>query len=205
MCGGSESTSAKDDVMHDDEELVSRVRNGELEAFEMLYDRYKRPLYRAAVAITHNEDAAEEILQDAFIRAYRAMDRVDASKSLSPWLHRIVVNLSYNWTRGSNRWPLSFDTVIDSLLAGPAACPERVAERGEMREIVQEAIAALSFKRRAVLVLYYVQGFSLQEIAYILDCPLGTVKSRLHHACKALREHLREDARLAEEVVYATS
>jgi len=190
--------------MHDDEELVARVRNGDLEAFEQLYNKYKRPLYRAALAITHHDAAAEEILQDAFVRAYRALDRVDASTSLSPWLHRIVVNLSYNWMRGHNRWPLSFDTVVDSLLAGPAACPERVLERGELRDIVQEAIASLSWKRRVVLVLFYVQGFSLQEIAYILDCPLGTVKSRLHHACKALRKALREDQRLAEEVVYAT-
>ena len=77
-------------------------------------------------------------------------------------------------------------------------------ERGELRDIVAEAVASLSVKRRTVLVLYYVQGFSLQEVAYILDCPLGTVKSRLHHACKALCKQLREDQRLAEEVVYAT-
>ena len=190
--------------MNEDEELVSRIRQGDLEAFETLYDKHKRPLYRAALAITHNEAAAEDILQDAFVRAYGAIERVDASTSLSPWLHRIVVNLSYNWTRGANRWPLSFDAVIDSLLAGPAACPEHMLERGELRDIVAEAVASLSVKRRTVLVLYYVQGFSLQEVAYILDCPLGTVKSRLHHACKALCKQLREDQRLAEEVVYAT-
>lgn len=191
--------------MADDAELVAQIRDGQLEAFEQLYNKYKRPLYRAALAITHNEAAAEEILQDGFVRAYGAMDRVDASTSLSPWLHRIVVNLSYNWARSNDRWPLSFDTVIDSLLAGPAACPERVAERGELLDIVQEAIASLSWKRRIVLVLYYVQGFSLQEIARILDCPLGTVKSRLHHACGALRRALCEDRRLGGEVIYAAS
>jgi len=190
--------------MNEDEELVSRIRQGDLEAFETLYNKYKGPLHRAALAITHNQAAAEEILQDAFVRAYRAIDRVDASTSLSPWLHRIVVNLSYNWTRGNNRWLLSFDVAIDSLLASPAACPEHIVEQGELGDIVAEAIASLSVKRRAVLVLYYVQGFSLQEVAYILDCPLGTVKSRLHHACKALRKQLREDQRLAGEVVYAT-
>jgi RNA polymerase sigma-70 factor (ECF subfamily) len=191
--------------MPDDLELVTRIHNGDLEAFAELYEKYKRPLYRAALAITHSEVAAEEILQDAFVRAFKALERVDASASLSPWLHRIAVNLSYNWTRGNHRWPLSFDTVIDSLLAGPAACPERVVEMGELRDAVQQAIASLSWKRRVVLVLYYVQGFSLQEIALILDCPLGTVKSRLHHACKALRQALCQDRRLAEEVVYAGS
>jgi len=95
--------------------------------------------------------------------------------------------------------------VIDSLLAGPAACPERAAERGELRDVVQEAIASLSRKRRVVLALYYVQGFSLQEIAHILDCPLGTVKSRLHHSCRALRKALCQNQRLGEEVLYAAS
>jgi len=89
--------------MADDAELIAQIRDGQLEAFEQLNNKYKRPLYRAALAIIHSQAAAEEIVQDRFVRAYGAMDRVDASTSLSPWLHRIVVNLGYNWARGNHR------------------------------------------------------------------------------------------------------
>jgi DNA-directed RNA polymerase specialized sigma24 family protein len=83
--------------MSEDAELVSRIRCGDLGAFEKLYHKYKRPQYRTALVITGNEGAVEEMLQDCFVRAYGAMDRVYAAPSLSPWLHRIVLNLSHNW------------------------------------------------------------------------------------------------------------
>jgi RNA polymerase sigma-70 factor (ECF subfamily) len=95
--------------------------------------------------------------------------------------------------------------LIEHLIANPAASPEHAAEGSEVRECVWEAVASLGFKQRAAVVLFYVQGLSLQEIAYILDCPVGTVKSRLHYACKALRKKLSEDRRLTGEVAYGTS
>jgi len=190
--------------MSEDAELVLRICSGDLDAFETLYLKYKRQLYQAALAITGDHGAAEEILQDCFVRAYAAMGKVDTSVSLSPWLHRIVVNLSYNWTNQHRQWPLALDAVMDRLMAGPSASPELMAEGSELREIVREAVAALGFKQRVVIVLFYLQGFSLPEIANILNCPVGTVKSRLHYACKALRKKLSEDRRLIGEVAYGT-
>jgi len=190
--------------MSEDAELVLRICSGDLDAFETLYLKYKRQLYQAALAITGDHGAAEEILQDCFVRAYAAMGKVDTSVSLSPWLHRIVVNLSYNWTNQHRQWPLALDAVMDRLMAGPSASPELIAEGSELREIVREAVAALGFKQRVVIVLFYLQGFSLPEIANILNCPVGTVKSRLHYACKALRKKLSEDRRLIGEVAYGT-
>nr|MBC7245464.1 sigma-70 family RNA polymerase sigma factor [Chloroflexota bacterium] len=187
----------------EDAELVSRIRCGNLDVFEALYHKYKRPLYQTALAITGDQGAAEEILQDCFVRAYMALERVDVSTSLSPWLHRIVINLSANWIN-RNR-PLPLNEWIDRLIAGPVASPEHIMETFELRQVVREAIATLSFTHRAIIVLFYLQGFSLSEIAYIFDCPVGTVKSRLHYACKALRKKLREDRRLAGELVYGTS
>ena len=191
--------------MSEDAKLVSRIQGGDLQAFEALYHKYERRLYHAALAISGDSGAAEEILQDTFVRAYGAMDRVDASVSLAPWLHRIVINLSYNWTNRHRHWPLDIDLWVDRLIAGPGVSPEREVEGGELRDVVQEALASLGFKQRAVIVLFYLQGFSLAEIAYVLDCPVGTVKSRLHYACKALRQKLSRDRRLAGEVVYGTS
>lgn len=190
--------------MHEDEELVSRIRRGDLEAFEALYDKYRLPLYRTSLAISRDHATAEEILQDAFVRAYAAMDRVDASVSLSPWLHRIVVNLSYNWTNRKQQWPVALEEVLEGVPVGTSSSPEQAVEGSELCAIVREAVDSLSIKRRVVIVLYHLQGFSLQEIAYILDVPVGTVKSRLHYATKALRARLRQDRRLREVLAYAS-
>jgi len=193
--------------MNDDGELVSRMQRGDMAAFEEVYHKYKRRLYQAAFAITGDRGAAEEVLQDCFVRAYAARDRVDTSVPIAPWLYRIIVNLSYNWANRNRRWPLALELVADRLGASPVAGPELVAEGSERSQIVREAVAALPVKHRAVIVLYHFQGFSLQEIAYILDCPVGTVKSRLHRACEVLRTRLSQDRRLedelAGEVVYA--
>lgn len=191
--------------MHEDEELVSRIRQGDLGAFEALYDKYKLPLYRTALAITRDHGTAEEILQDAFVRAYAALGRVDASVSLSPWLQRIVVNLSYNHIKRRQHLPMALDEVLEGLTVAAPLGPEEVAEGNELVAIIREAVDSLSFKRRVVIVLYYLQGFNLQEIAYILDCPVGTVKSRLHYASKALRAKLSKDRRLKEVLTYAMS
>ena len=190
--------------MSEDAKLVSRIRCGDLNAFEALYHKYKRPLYQTALAITGNQEAAEEILQDCFVRAYAAIGRVDASIPLSAWLHRIVINLSYNWANRNQQWPVALDSLIDRLIAGPAASPEYITEANELREFVRKAVASLSFKHRVVIVLFYLQGFSLLEIAYILNCPVGTVKSRLHYACRALRRRLSEERKLPGEVAYGT-
>jgi RNA polymerase sigma-70 factor (ECF subfamily) len=95
--------------------------------------------------------------------------------------------------------------VIDSLVASPRTLPESSLERVELQHIVQKAIASLSFKHRVVIVLFYLNGFSLNEIAYILDCPVGTVKSRLYYARRNLRRKLERDRRLSPEVAYEFS
>lgn len=186
--------------MLDDGELIERVRAGDLQAFEELYDKYRRPVFHTALAITHDRQAAEEILQDCFVRAHRHIDRIDTSLPLSPWLHRITVNLSYNWATRRKSWLVSLDEVVGHLASTARGLPERVTEQREVQRIVQEAIAELSFNHRAVVVLYFLQGFSLAEIAYILDCPEGTVKSRLHYACKKLRSLLGREMLLEPSV-----
>jgi RNA polymerase sigma-70 factor (ECF subfamily) len=188
--------------MLDDGELVPRIQCGDLGAFETLYHKYKNELYRTALAITRDRGAAEELLQDCFLRAYDHIDSVDACSSLRPWLHRIVVNLSYNWSAKKRLRLVSFEEAFDRILSVPRNSPERAFQRQELSQVLDEAIRSLSMPQRVVVVLFYLQGFSLAEIAYVLDCPVGTVKSRLHNSRKALRRRLIADAQITRKATF---
>ncbi len=191
--------------MNRDAELVSRIREGDSEAFVALYDRYKKGLFRTALAITDDQGAAEEILQDCFLKAYRSLPRVDCSTPLGPWLHRIVVNLSYNWVVKRRPWFVLVEGMIDRLVASPQLSPEYAYERKELHRRLHEAIKSLNIYHRLVVMLFYLQGFSLTEIAYILECPVGTVKSRLHHARKILKGKLAEEKAVPREAYNLSS
>jgi RNA polymerase sigma-70 factor (ECF subfamily) len=191
--------------LSEDGQLISQVRQGNILALKALYEKYKVQVYRTALAITRDREAAEDILQDCFLKVYVHIDRLDGSLPLSPWLHRVAVNLSYNWVDRRRRWLKPLEDVIDCLVASPRSLPEFVLERGELQRVIQKAIASLSFEHRAVIVLFYLNSFNLNEIAYILDCPVGTVKSRLHYARRNLRHKLEWDRRLSSEVAYEFS
>ena len=188
--------------LSEDGQLISQIRQGNILALKALYEKYRAQVYRTALAITRDREAAEDILQDCFLRVYTYIDRLDGSLPLSPWLYRVTVNLSYNWANRRRRWLQPLDEVIDRLVAGPRTLPESVLERGELQRVIQKTIASLSFEHRVVIVLFYLDGFSLKEIAYIMDCPMGTVKSRLHYARRNLRRKLERDRRLSPEVAY---
>jgi RNA polymerase sigma-70 factor, ECF subfamily len=176
-----------------DADLIAAMRAGNSTALEGLYEKYKTQIFKTALAITGDARTAEEVLQDTFVQAYAHADSIDGTVPIAPWLHRIAINLSAN-TRARKRLLLvSLDSLANYVLANDDNSPERLAEQNELRRAVQRAIAQLDFKHRTVIVLYYLQDFSLKEIAYILDCPLGTVKSRLHYACKTLKLHLTPD------------
>lgn len=185
-----------------DADLIERVRKGELEAFEALYNKYRREVFQTALAITRDRQAAEEILQDCFVRAYKHIDRLDGSGSIAPWLHRVTVNLCYTWISRRRPFALPIEEMLDRITAPSRVSPEHQTERHQFQEAVREAIDSLGSKHRAVIVLHYLHGFSLAEIAYILDCPVGTVKSRLHYACKKLKGELAEHQRLPAGVAY---
>jgi RNA polymerase sigma-70 factor (ECF subfamily) len=186
----------------EDNELIPRVRRGDLAAFEALYDKYKGQVYRTALAIIRDKSAAEDILQECFLRVYAHIDKIDISRPLSPWIHRIAVNLSYNWATKRQRWFPLLGEVVDQFVGDHHGSPEHILEREELQRIVQEAIHSLSFAQRVVIILFYLNGFSLEEIAYILDCPVGTVKSRLYYGRQNLKRKLGADKRLPAGVAY---
>ncbi len=186
----------------EDGELIPRIRQGDLAAFEALYGKYKGQVYRTALAITRDQGAAEDILQECFLRVYAHVNKIDVTRPLSPWLHRIAVNLSYNWVTKRKRWFPSLEEVIEQLVGDHHSSPEHILEREELQRIVQEAIHSLGFAQRVVIILFYLNGFSLEEIAYILDCPVGTVKSRLYYGRQNLRRKLGADKRLPMGLAY---
>jgi len=182
-----------------DDALVDKARAGERVALEVLYERHKAALYRTALAITRDTGTAEELLQEGFLRAIRHLDRIDLAPgaSLRPWLHRIVINLAYDWCARRVRSAGPLEAVVDKIAASSSLLPERVTERHEQEAVVAEAVAALPFKQRIVVILYYLHDMDLSEIAEVLNTPEGTVKSRLYYARAFLRAHLISDLRLS--------
>jgi len=187
----------------EDTVLVSKVRRGDFSAFEALYEKYKTMVFRTAYAIIRDRGGAEEVTQECFVRAYRNIHKVDAHESLGPWLHRIAVNLSYNWWKASRRhWLYPLQSAIRAAEPLLADTPMRAAQQGEMRNALMEAIESLGFEQRVAMILFYLGDFSLEEIAYVLDCPVGTVKSRLFYGRLSLKRKLGQMGRTAPEVAY---
>ncbi len=196
----------------DDATLVIRVQGGDLNAFEQLFMRYKGMIYRTALAVTRDSGAAEEVLQDCFLKTYQNINRINTDVPLSPWLHRVAVNLSCNVLKKRRSWLEPLENLAERLFADPSRSPEQAAEHSELSATLQRAINKLPLKHRVVVVLHYLQEFSLPEISYILDCPVGTVKSRLHYARQVLRISLEKEfavatspgAELTREIIYDT-
>ncbi|MBC7228581.1 MAG: RNA polymerase sigma factor [Thermoflexales bacterium] len=180
----SDSSAVPDSV------LVARLRRGDTAALAELYERYKIPVFRTALAITRDQGAAEDILQECFVRLLTHADRIRTDAPVGPWLYRVAVNLSCDWVNHRQRWSVLLNKLIERWTA-PFRVEGTVEER-EIQEKVREAIRTLPLPQQVVIVLYYLEGLSLKEIADILEVPEGTVKSRLYYGREALKEHLAE-------------
>ena len=157
--------------------LVQRARRGSNAAVAELFERHWPGAWRAALAITGRADVAEDVAQDGFERAFRALDQFDAARPFAPWLHRIVVNRALDVMRKDRRL-VSLESVPEPTAADDVPYDDVDAFR---------AFAALTPERRAVCVLRYGLGYTPPEIAEVLDLPLGTVHSRLARALGDLR------------------
>lgn len=182
-----------------DHDLVYAARDGEITAFDALFYRYRDGIFRLGLAITKDPSAAEEIVVDTFARAHRALARLEPDDSLRPWLYRVAVNLSYNRRPRKNVVLSSLDDAADEAIANEDGSPSHVAEQAELRRLVLGAVEQLGPKHRLVVVLHYLNGLNLTEIAQVVDCPVGTVKSRLHYALRRLRTHLAAHPELGIE------
>ncbi len=177
-----------------DAELVERIATDDPVAFEELFDRHRAFVYRTALGLLGDPQAAEEVLQDAFARAWQRRRLLRRDVSPLPWLHRVALNLCYS--RLARRPPSAAPIEgLDEHLVAAGAEPVEATERAELQQLVREGIAALPPKQRSVVVCYYLHGLSLAETAELLGLRLGTVKSRLHYALAALRDWLEADRR----------
>ncbi len=186
---------------HPDGRLIGRVQNGDVDALGELYELYKTRIFRTALAITRDQAVAEDILQETFLRLFRHADSIRRDVPVGPWLYRVAVNLSYTWVQRRWRCAGPLEAVLDHLAAPLQLLPEKMLERGEMRENVRAAIESLPLPHRVVIVLFYLEELSLKEIAHILEIPEGTAKSRLYYAREVLKRTL-EEQRLVSGIAY---
>lgn len=176
--------------MIEDSTLVQQLQNGNLEALGMLYDRHQRLVHRTALMITGDGDAAADLLQDVFLRLHRFAHHIDPDRPLEPWLYRMTTNLSYTWVKRNQRWLRPLEEVAEWLTGARRSYPHAGPSFQDDWQEVQEAVSKLPIQQRVVVVLFYLNDLSLQEIAEILDVPVGTVKSRLHYGREELKKHL---------------
>jgi RNA polymerase sigma-70 factor (ECF subfamily) len=172
--------------------LLAQVAQGDMGALEQLFTTYQERVFQLAFGITRDAETAEEVVQDTFYRLYLNARRIDASLPLLPWLYRVAANLSYNCARAHRRWTGALQRIAERLWEPGFSSPELLAEQHELQAIVRATLDTLPPRHRAVLVLHYVHDYNIQEIAAILSCPVGTVKSRLYHARRLLKEHLQQ-------------
>ncbi|HVS45663.1 MAG TPA: sigma-70 family RNA polymerase sigma factor [Verrucomicrobiae bacterium] len=168
-------------------------------SFDMIVDDYQRRLYGFALRMTGNREDAEEIVQDAFVRAYRALGKMSleqrAELRLQPWLYTITLNVTRNRLRSRKPTNVALDALADpdALLResvdGPPR-PEAIVERNAEVALVERALLQLPMHLRAAATLRFIEGRSHPEIAEILDQPIGTVKSHVHRAVRILRRIL---------------
>jgi RNA polymerase sigma-70 factor (ECF subfamily) len=164
-----------------DADLIDQLQRGDIEALGLLYERHRAMVYHAALNVTHDPQAAEDILHDCFLRVYRYASSFDTSRPIEPWLYWVAVHRACDWHTNSKRWPDPLEPLVDRLPAPTCQSPESQAEKREVHRRVRDALGCLGRLQRDAMVLYYLHSLSLREIAHVLDCPVGTVKSRLYY------------------------
>lgn len=190
--------------MTSDEELVARATAGDQDAFNQLVKRWERPIFALAYRTLGREEEARDVVQDAFLRAYRGLKGFKGEAKFSSWLYRITLNLCRDWVRKERRAPVSqppegVDAVdLADEQAAPTESVEDLVARREMSAAVQLAMAELPEEQRTAIMLKEYHGLTFQEIAEMLDCPLSTVKTRLYQGLSVLRRRLeRQQAEVA--------
>jgi RNA polymerase sigma-70 factor (ECF subfamily) len=181
-----------------DELLVERVQQGDKRAFDLLINKYQHRIISLVQRYVSDPAEAMDVAQEAFIKAYRAIDRFRGDSAFYTWLYRIAINTAKNWLVARKRRPPSTD--IDAADAEQYDIESRLKEQGtpenellreEIKSTVFEAIASLPDDLRTAIMLRELEGMSYEDIAVTMDCPIGTVRSRIFRAREAIDEKLR--------------
>jgi RNA polymerase sigma-70 factor, ECF subfamily len=175
-----------------DPQLIQAILAGDQSAFSVLVRRYSERAYRAAYRVVRDPHQAEEVVQEALIKAYRALDGFELRSSFYTWLYKIVVNLALDRRRRDGRAPSVewddrvADRVDPRAVTPGGGDPELASRRREVREFVAQGVQELPDAQREVLLLREVEGLSYEEIAETMQISKGTVMSRLHYARKKM-------------------
>lgn len=179
--------------------LVERVQAGDQEAFGLLVSKYQRKLLRLVMRMVRDPGEAEDVAQEAFIKAYRALPNFRGDSAFYTWLYRIGVNTAKNWlVANGRRMPTMSDIASDDtegieegILLRDDETPDRVLMSRQIGETVNAAMDALPEDLRTAISLREIDGLSYEEIAQVMDCPIGTVRSRIFRAREAIAVRLR--------------
>jgi RNA polymerase sigma-70 factor (ECF subfamily) len=195
----STSTNGRAQSHPDDHQLVLAARKGDRDAFRILFERYHRRAYTLALGVLRHADDALDVVQDAFVKAHKYLDKFEGNSSFYTWLYRIVMNLSIDHLRKHRRAkPVEFDEarldedradegLLPRILGGN---PGRALLDKEIRKRIDTALGDLSENHRAVLVMRELEGLSYEEMAQAMGCSKGTIMSRLFHARRNMQKRL---------------
>jgi RNA polymerase sigma-70 factor (ECF subfamily) len=181
-----------------DELLVERVQQGDKRAFDLLINKYQHRIISLVGRYVSDPAEAMDVAQEAFIKAYRAIDRFRGDSAFYTWLYRIAINTAKNWLVARKRRPPSSD--IDAADAEQYDIESRLKEQGtpenellreEIKKTVFEAIADLPDDLRTAIMLREMEGMSYEDIATTMECPIGTVRSRIFRAREAIDNRLK--------------
>jgi RNA polymerase sigma-70 factor (ECF subfamily) len=205
------STHGRDPV--DDRELVLAAQRGDRDAFKTLFERYHRRAYALAFGVVRNQDDALDVVQDAFIKAHKYLDKFEGSASFFTWLYRIVMNLAIDHLRKHRKVkpveldearldPDSDEPLLPRILGGN---PGQALVDKQIRARIDQALDELSENHRSVLVMRELEGLSYEDMAQAMSCSKGTIMSRLFHARRNMQKRLLDlldhpSAELVEEL-----
>jgi RNA polymerase sigma-70 factor (ECF subfamily) len=187
-----------------DHELLDRCRAGDEEAFDDLVRRHQQRAFNVAFQVLRDREDATEVAQDAFVRIYRSVNEFRGECEFTTWLHQIVVNLARNkhrwWKRRGRQASVSLDSPVEMgdgeapmQVAASGDAPDVESVKAEFVQLLSRRMEELPRKLREVLVLRNVEDLSYEQIATVLDCSVGTVKSRIARAREALRESMQDE------------
>jgi len=185
-------------VKKDDQTLISECLQGETESFSELVRRYQDRLFNALVHVLRSREDARDVAQETFVRAYQRLETFRGQSAFYSWLFRIAINNAISYRRRTRLHSTSSidatreKTGLEPIDSRSDSQPSYGLELSERQQQVQSALTQLTEEYRVVLVLKELEGFKYEEIAVIVDCPIGTVRSRIHRARAELRQKLEK-------------
>ncbi|WP_424946542.1 RNA polymerase sigma factor RpoE [Candidatus Spongiihabitans sp.] len=179
--------------------LVQRVQNGDKQAFNLLVEKYQFRVKHVVGRFVKDVHEQEDIVQESFIKAYRAISRFRGDSAFYTWLYRIAVNTAKNYLVATSRRPPAQDVIVDEMVHSRGAerlveanSPEQIVQNDQLVEAIKQSISALPEELKQAIELRELDGLSYEDIAVAMNCPIGTVRSRIFRAREAVERAIAD-------------